>query len=111
MHNHVDTQMYARGGLVTSFWVGWLSEIVRYSNIADYSSVVDKRLNTGMAPTCDWMIKIVKFISYILTPCTWVLLTACTEAEQWNIDAKTPTCQTRNGYLHNEDKAESIFFS
>ena len=34
--------------------------IVRYSNMADYSSVVDKRLNTGMAPTCDWMIKIVK---------------------------------------------------
>ena len=24
---------------------------------------------------------------------------------------KTPMCQTRNGYFHNEEKAESIFFS
>ena len=29
-----------------------------------------------MAPTCDWMIKIVRVITYILTPCSWVWLTA-----------------------------------
>ena len=27
------------------------------------------------------------------------------------INVKTPKCQTRNGYLHNEEKAESILFS
>ena len=27
------------------------------------------------------------------------------------INVKTPMCQTRNGYLHNEEKAESILFS
>ena len=39
------------------------------------------------------------------------MLTACLQAEQWNINVKTPMCQTRNGYLHNEEKAESILFS
>ena len=58
-----------------------------------------------------WMIKIAKLISYILTPCSWVLLTACLEAEQCNINVKTPMCQTRNSYLHNEEKAESILLS
>ena len=50
-------------------------------------------------------------MTYILTPCTWVCLTACLEAEQWNINVKTPMSQTRNGYLHNEEKAESSLFS
>ena len=50
-------------------------------------------------------------MTYILTPCTWVWLIACIEAEQWNINVKTPMCQTRNGYLHNEAKAESTLFS
>ena len=31
------SQRYARGALVTSFRVGWLSEIVGYCNMADYS--------------------------------------------------------------------------
>ena len=31
------------------------------------------RLNTGEAPTCNWMIKIVKVNSYILTSCSWIL--------------------------------------
>ena len=39
------------------------------------------------------------------------MLTACLEAEQWNINVKTPMSQTRNGYLHNEEKAESSLFS
>ena len=69
------------------------------------------RLNTGMAPTCDWMIKIVKLISYIVTPCSWVLWTACLEAEQWNINVITLMSQIRNGYLNNEEKAEFILFS
>ena len=32
------------------------------------------------------------------------MLTACLEAEQWNINVKTPMSQTRNGYLHNKEK-------
>ena len=35
-------------------------------------------------------------------------LTVCLEAEQGNSTA-TPMCQTRNGYLHNERKAEPFF--
>ena len=42
---------------------------------------------------------------------SWVLLTACLEAEQRNINVKTPMSQTRNGYSQNEEKAESILFS
>ena len=38
---------------------------------------------TGMAPICDWMIKIVKVNK-------WLLLTACLEAERWDSDVKTP---------------------
>ena len=34
-------------------------EIIRFALVNVLSSN-DKRLNTGMAPTCDWMIKIVK---------------------------------------------------
>ena len=68
----------------------------------------NQRLNTGMAPTCDWMIKIVRVITYILTPCSWVWLTACLE---WNINVRTPMSQSRNGYLHNQEKAESSLFS
>ena len=45
-----------------------------------------------------------KLISYILTPCSWILITACLEAEQWSIKVKTPMCHTRNGYLPNEEK-------
>ena len=44
-----------------------------------------------MAPTCNGMIKIVKLISYILALCSWVWLTACLEAEQWNINASENT--------------------
>ena len=61
-----------------------------------------KRLNTGMVPTCDWMIKIVKVNKLYLNS----LLVSIV-----NIDVKRPMCQTRNGYLHNEEKAESILFS
>ena len=39
------------------------------------------------------------------------LLMGIVEAERWNINVKTPMNQTRNGYLHNEEKAESILFS
>ena len=39
------------------------------------------------------------------------MLTACLEAEQWNINVKTPMSQIRNGYLHNEEKVESSLFS
>ena len=31
--------------------------------------------------------------------------------EQWNINVKTPMSQTRNDYLHNEEKAASSLFS
>ena len=34
-------------------------EIIRFA-LVNVLSGNDKRLNTGMAPTCDWMIKIVK---------------------------------------------------
>ena len=40
-----------------------------------------------------------------------MLLTACLEAEQWNINVKTPMCQSWNVYLPNEEKAEFILFS
>ena len=38
-------------------------------------------------------------------------LTVCLEAEQFEITlrVKTPMCQTRNGYFHNERKAEPFF--
>ena len=35
------------------------------------------------------------------------MLTGCLE----NINVKTPMCQKRNGFLHNEEKAESILLS
>ena len=46
-----------------------------------------------MAPymTCNGMIKIAKLISYIFALCSWVWLTACLEAEQWNINASENT--------------------
>ena len=38
-------------------------------------------------------------------------LTAYLEAEQWNMNVKTPMSQSINGYLHNQEKAESSLFS
>ena len=64
-----------------------------------------------MAPTCDWMIKIVKVNNLYLNSLPVSRLTACLEAEQGNINEKTLMSQTRNGYLHNEEKTQSNLFS
>ena len=36
------------------------ARFMQIDNFVSTREVVNKRLNTGMAPTCDWMIKIVK---------------------------------------------------
>ena len=82
---------------------------LKNKTLIDANCLWNWRLNTGMAPICDWMI-IVK-VNKLYFNSLLVSITACLEAEQWNINVKTPMCQTRNGYLHNEEKAESILFS
>ena len=49
------------------------------------------RLNTGEAPTCNWMIKIVKVNSYILPLARGYCITLCLPAEQWINNASENT--------------------
>ena len=62
------------------------------------------RLNTGMAPTCHWRIKIVKINKLYLNTLLLSIVLPCVSRRNNEISmrVKALTCQTRNGYLHSE---------
>ena len=64
-----------------------------------------------MAPTCDWMIKIVKVNKLYLNSLLVSIVNRVSQSGTMKYNGKTPMTQTRNGYLHNEEKAESVLFS
>ena len=64
-----------------------------------------------MAPTCDWMIKIVKVNDLHLNSLHVSMVNRMSRSGTMKYQCETPMSQTRNGYLHNEDKAESSLFS
>ena len=65
-----------------------------------------------MAPTCDWMIKIVKANKLYLNSLLVSIINRVSRGGTMrNINVKTLMYQTRNGNLHNEEKTKSILFS
>ena len=64
-------------------------------------------LATGMAPTCNWMIKIVKVNKLYLNSLLVSIVWACVSKrnDEISMRVKIPMCETGNGYLHNEEKA------
>ena len=71
----------------------------------------NQRLNTGMAPSCNWMIKIVKvnelYLNSLLLSIVYLCLSKRNNEKSMRV--KPPTCQTRNGYLHSGGRKPSLF--
>ena len=82
------------------------------TNFGEILPLRTKTTNNEMAPTCDWMIKIVKVNKLYLNSLLVSIVNRVSRSERiWNINVKTLMSQTRNGYLHNEEKVESILLS
>ena len=56
-----------------------------------------------MAPSCNWMIKIVKVNELYLNSLLLSIVYLCLSKRnnETSMRVKTPTCQTRNDYLHS----------
>ena len=64
-----------------------------------------------MAPTCDWMIKIVKVKKLHLNSLLVNIVNRVSRSGIMKYQCKNTDESNKNGYLHNEEKAESILFS
>ena len=65
-----------------------------------------------MAPTCNWMIKIVKVNKLYLNSLLVSIVSRVSRSGTMKYQCGNARIrQTRNGYLHNEGKVESILLS
>ena len=72
------------------------------------------RLNTGMAPTCDWMIKIVKVNNLYLNSLLVSMVNRVSRSGTMKYQCENTDESNKKWLLngiHNEEKAESSLFS